>query len=169
MWRTEFGVRTAGCSRWQILIPVLWVICAPSLLGAQNIVSVESETSFGESVGYAQTILIITKKEVRLAKHSWTKSDPDLSIARPTKEAEWLKLSQYAPLSRLADLPEVIGDPDDADQGEESLIIVTEARRLHASFDYGANPEGLADYLNVIRAIRAEMDKKIAEKYKRLK
>jgi hypothetical protein len=143
----------------------LFLVCFSGVLLAspkgESLISVKSETHFGECEGYCQTVLLVTNKEVRYTVHSWTKGAPDKSISRPTTKEEWSQLSQNAPLRSFFFLPSVIGHPDNVDQGEETLGFTTDERSIDTSFDYGANIKGLESYLKIIRKIREQMGKKL--------
>jgi len=128
---------------------------------AETVLSVKSETDFGECVGYCHTVLVITAKKVVFTEYSTDKSEPPKSASRSTSDAEWLRLSKGAPLKIFSGLPLVIGDPDDADQGSEMLEIITDAQDKKSTFDYGAKISGLESYLEIIRGIRKQMSLKL--------
>jgi hypothetical protein len=126
-----------------------------------DVLSIKSETSFGECVGYCRTTLVITSKKVTLTEFSWDKSQPARSASRGTSVAEWLRLSKGAPLRAIFKLPSVIGDPDSADGGAETLEINTGTLDKKSTFDYGARILGIDAYLEIIRKIRQQMDARL--------
>jgi hypothetical protein len=128
---------------------------------AENVLSVKSETDFGECLGYCHTVLVITAKKVVFTEYSTDKSKPAKSTFRSTSDAEWLRLSKGAPLKIFSSLPLVIGDPDGADQGAETLEIITDAQDKKSTFDYNAKISGIETYLAIVREIRKQMSLKL--------
>ena len=128
---------------------------------AETVLSIKSETNFGECVGYCHTVLIITAKKVVFTEYSTDKSKPVKSTFRSTSDSEWQRLTKEAPLKIFSGLPLVIGDPDGADQGSEVLEIVTDKQDKKSMFDYGAKVSGIEGYLEIVREIRKQMEAKL--------
>jgi len=134
---------------------------APSAASVDRIVST---TSFGMCVGYCSTRLEITEDEAVLIRQARggrgnPNNLPDQRIAAPITSAEWQEISALAAATRLDALPDVIGCPDCADGGAESLAIVRDGQGAPRTitFDFNGEVAGADPLLDRIRTIRARL------------
>lgn len=70
---------------------------------------------------------------------------------------EWDAIEQIAGATDLSGLPPVIGCPDCADGGAESLTIEGAGEAQSISFEYGAAVAQAAPLLERVRALRARL------------
>jgi hypothetical protein len=128
---------------------------------ASAIRQIVSTTSFGMCMGYCSTRLEISKGEavlVRTARGGRGASDlPDQRFTATLSESEWQEIAQLAENTNLDGLPPVIGCPDCADGGAESLAIVGADGTKEISFDHGATIEQAQPLLERVRALRTKL------------
>ena len=74
--------------------------------------------------------------------------------------AEWQDIVQLAERSSFDGLPEVIGCPDCADGGAESLEISGPGVRKSVKFDHGANVPQIQPLLDRVRVLRTQLTPK---------
>ncbi len=134
---------------------------APSAASVDRIVST---TSFGMCVGYCSTRLEISENEAVLIRQARggrgnPNNLPDQRIAAPITSAEWQEISALAAATRLDALPDVIGCPDCADGGAESLAIVRDGQGAPRTitFDFNGEVAGADPLLDRIRTVRARL------------
>jgi hypothetical protein len=128
---------------------------------AGGVTQVASTTSFGMCVGYCTTRMEISKDQavlVREARGGRGSQDlPDQRIAAPLQAGEWDEIARLAAAAKIDGLPEVIGCPDCADGGAETLSIVGPGRNKTIKFDHGASIAEAQPLLDRVRAIRTRM------------
>jgi hypothetical protein len=135
--------------------------CEKSTTAAGGVTQVASTTSFGMCVGYCTTRLEISKEQavlVREARGGRGSQDlPEQRIAAPLQAGEWEEIARLAAAAKIDGLPDVIGCPDCADGGAETLSIVGPARNKTIKFDHGANIAEAQPLLDRVRAVRTRM------------
>lgn len=128
---------------------------------AAGITKITSTTSFGMCVGYCTTQLDIADGESVLTRIGrggrGAATLPDQTLRRSLSSAEWQEFTQLASRARFQALPEVIGCPDCADGGAESLSIETAAGTQSVKFEYGATVEALMPLLDRVRKLREKL------------
>jgi len=130
---------------------------------AAPITQIVSTTSFGMCVGYCTTRLELSEGQavlIREARGGRGAPDgrPPQRYAAMLTPAEWAELSSLAGQTRLERLPDVIGCPDCADGGAETLAIARADAPRVVTFDFGANIAQAQPLLERVRAIRARLD-----------
>jgi hypothetical protein len=109
-------------------------------------------------VGYCTTRLELSEGQavlIREARGGRGASDlPDQRFTATLSAAEWEELSRLAANADLSPLPEMIGCPDCADGGAESLTI-DGGRTI--TFDHGANITEAAPLLERVRTLRERL------------
>jgi hypothetical protein len=78
-------------------------------------------------------------------------------ISAALAPGEWQEIARLAADTNLTGLPPVIGCPDCADGGAESLTIVESGESRSVSFEYGAAIEQAQPLLDRVRALRTKM------------
>jgi hypothetical protein len=145
------------------------VVVALSLAGCGNgtqassssVRQVVSTTSFGMCVGYCSTRLEISEGQAILERTAHGgRGGQDLPAQRFTavlSEGEWQEIARLAQEAKLDGLPAVIGCPDCADGGAESLTIVRAGGTKTVSFDHGAAVKEALPLLDRVRALRMRL------------
>lgn len=125
---------------------------------ATGVRQVVSTTSFGMCVGYCSTRLEIAEGQAVLVRSSrGGRGAPELPEQRFTQTltpAEWGEIARLAEAATFDGLPAVIGCPDCADGGAESLTVVKAGGDKTISFEHGATIEQVQPLLARVRALR---------------
>lgn len=126
-----------------------------------DISRVSSTTSFGMCAGYCKTTLDIEPGGATLTSEPWGRGmDPAAAPRRATKPLtpeEWRAIARLASAAKIDALPDVIGCPDCADGGAESLTIVSPRGSRTITFDHGATIQEAQPLLDRVRALRAQL------------
>ena len=144
------------------------VVVALSLAGCGNgtqasssVRQVVSTTSFGMCVGYCSTRLEISEGQAVLERTAHGgRGGQDLPPQRYTavlSEGEWQEIARLAQETKLDGLPAMIGCPDCADGGAESLTIVGSGGTKTVSFNHGTAIKEAQPLLDRVRALRTRL------------
>ena len=139
------------------------VSCAQEPAPPGRIDRILATTSFGMCVGYCITQLEITQASAvleRLPGGRGGNSVPPQRFELKLSAAEWQEIAQLADPASFDGLPEVIGCPDCADGGAESLEVSGPGVRNSVKFDHGANVPRLQPLLDRVRALRTQLTPK---------
>jgi hypothetical protein len=134
--------------------------CDGGTMASGGVTKVVSTTSFGMCVGYCKTRLELMAGKAVLVREPGGRGEPTLPVERKEEAlnaSEWDEIARLAAAAKIESLPEVIGCPDCADGGAESLSIVGTGRNKTISFDHGANIKEAQPLLDRVRAIRTRM------------
>lgn len=135
-----------------------------SAVAPAGVTRVVSTTSFGMCAGYCSTRLEISSGEAALTRSSHggrgAQELPEKRFTRPLSDAEWEEIARMADTTDLGSLPDVIGCPDCADGGAESLSIERSGETKSITFDFGAEVKEAHTLLERVRALREEMTPK---------
>jgi len=130
-------------------------------VGAPGVHQVVSTTSFGMCVGYCSTQLEISEGQAVLTRTSrggrGAQELPDQRFTQTLTAEEWTEIARLAAAAKFEGLPPVIGCPDCADGGAESLTVIGGAVPKTVSFEHGATVEQIQPLLERVRAIRAKL------------
>ena len=116
------------------LVIVLATALSVSACGAGTrppaaVTQIVSTTSFGMCIGYCATRLEISEGQAILVRDAHGgRGNQDLPAQRITaalSPSEWQEVARLAAATKLDGLPPIIGCPDCADGGAESLTITT--------------------------------------------
>jgi hypothetical protein len=133
-------------------------------VGAPGVHQVVSTTSFGMCVGYCSTKLEISEGQAVLTRTSrggrGTQELPEQRFTQTLTHGEWLEITRLAAAAKFDGLPPVIGCPDCADGGAESLTVIGHTVPMTVSFEHGATVEQVQPLLDRVRAIRAKLTPK---------
>jgi hypothetical protein len=133
-------------------------------VGAQGVHQVVSTTSFGMCVGYCSTQLEISEGQAVLTRTSrggrGAQELPDQRFTQTLTAEEWTEIARLAAAVKFDGLPPVIGCPDCADGGAESLTVIGGTVPKTVSFDHGATVEQVQPLLDRVRGIRAKLTPK---------
>lgn len=126
-----------------------------------NVRQIVSTTSFGMCVGYCTTRLEISEGRAVLIREArggrgGPQNLPAQRFATVLTPEEWDAIEGLAAGTNLSGLPPVIGCPDCADGGAESLTIEG-ATPQSISFEYGASVAQAVPLLERVRALRARL------------
>ena len=124
---------------------------------ASGIARVVSTTSFGMCMGYCKTRLEITQDEAVLVREPGGRGGTTLPSQRFTEKlspGQWQEIARLAEAAKFDGLPAVIGCPDCADGGAESLTVTGPGGSKTVSFDHGAKVEALQPLLDRVRELR---------------
>lgn len=135
--------------------------CAAGPAPSANVRQIVSTTSFGMCVGYCTTRLEISEGQAVLVREGrggrGAQTLPDQRFTAPLAAGEWQEISRLAAATELEGLPPVIGCPDCADGGAESLSIIGDGAPETISFDYGATIAEAQPLLERVRALRERL------------
>jgi len=139
---------------------LLLAACASAAPPPASVTRVVSTTSFGMCVGYCTTRLEITEGQavlIREARGGRGAPDPAPAPQRfsmPLTQAEWLDIQRLAAAADFDALPDVVGCPDCADGGAESLTVEGPSGAESVSIEFRANVPAAQPLLERVRAIR---------------
>jgi hypothetical protein len=152
--------------------PVLLAVVAAALSlpacgneQASSVRQVVSTTSFGMCMGYCSTRLEISEGQAVLIRSArggrgGAQDLPEQRFTAQLKPNEWQEIARLAENTKLDGLPAVIGCPDCADGGAESLTIEGAGAAKTISFEHGATIEQAQPLLERVRALRATLTPK---------
>jgi hypothetical protein len=135
---------------------------APTATTPQDVRQIVSTTSFGMCVGYCTTRLEISEGQAVLIRQARggrgaPQNLPDQRVTQTLTAEEWQEFARLASEADLQALPDVIGCPDCADGGAESLTIEGGSPGRTITFDHGAAIAEAQPLLDRIRALRERM------------
>lgn len=145
-----------------VLIAAFWLTaCAGGAAAPTSVRQIVSTTSFGMCVGYCTTRLEISAGQavlVREARGGRGASDlPEQRFSATLSEGEWQEIAHLAANATMSGLPPVLGCPDCADGGAESLTIVDLEGSRSVAFEHGASIAQAQPLLDRVRALRTRM------------
>lgn len=128
---------------------------------AAEIHRIVSTTSFGMCIGYCRTRLEIAEGQAVLVREGrggrGQTAGPDQRFAVALSAAEWEAFQRLAADANLEALPPVIGCPDCADGGAETLTIDGAGAPQTITIEYDAPIAQAQPLLDRIRALRARL------------
>jgi hypothetical protein len=128
---------------------------------ASGVRKVASTTSFGMCAGYCKTNLEISEGQAVLTREPWGRGAganlPPQRFTAQLSPQEWQEIARLAAAAKIDVLPEIIGCPDCADGGAESLTIETAGATKTITFDHGAAIKEAQPLLDRVRALRARL------------
>lgn len=143
------------------LIALLLAACASTPAATREVDRIVSTTSFGMCVGYCSTRLEITPGQAVLIRDArggrGAPNLPEQRFSTPLSAGEWAEFARLASQADLSGLPPVIGCPDCADGGAESLTLTGGGEGQSVSFDFGASIEEAQPLLARVRALRERL------------
>ena len=138
--------------------------CGNGVQATSSVRQVVSTTSFGMCAGYCSTRLEISEGQAILVRSSHggrgAEELPEQRFTKALTPSEWQEIAHLAENTKLDGLPPVVGCPDCADGGAESLMIEGSAGAKTISFEHGATIEQAQPLLERVRALRAAMTPK---------
>ena len=118
------------------------------------VAEIRSEVSFGFCVGYCQSSTTITSRDIVAVEEAPREPLPPRRRTAAISATEWQSLVAAVDRSRLENVPDVLGCPDCADGGAESLVVVADGWSRRITFEYGAAIPELEPLLSRVRALR---------------
>lgn len=153
--------------RLTMLLPIAALALASCAAGptapTQGVTRVVATTSFGMCVGYCTTRLEISEGQavlIRGARAGRGGGGPVQDTQRFTVQlsaSEWQEIQRLAASADFDALPDVVGCPDCADGGAESLAVEGPAGAESVAFEYGATLAPARPLLDRVRALRARL------------
>lgn len=145
--------------RWILLAAAALASCAGAPADIRQVVST---TSFGMCVGYCTTRLELSEGQAVLIREARggrgaPQGLPEQRVSAVLTPGEWQEIERLAANANLSGLPAVIGCPDCADGGAESLTIAGAGEQQTVSFEYGAAVAQAQPLLDRVRAVRARL------------
>jgi hypothetical protein len=143
--------------RWSILAAIVPLSLAmgacDSATGATDVSSIEWSSSFGfcPPTAYCTTRLHITGRQAVLTLES--RESATVRIEEQLGAAEANSLAEAAARAQFDGLPPVMGCPDCADGGAETLTVVTEDGERSVTFEYNAPLDALEPLLGRMRSL----------------
>lgn len=148
---------------WIVLAAGMWLAaCAGAPAAPSGVRQIVSTTSFGMCVGYCTTRFEIAEGQAVLIREARggrgaPQNLPAQRFAAELSASEWREISRLAADADISDLPPVIGCPDCADGGAESLTIVDAGASRSISFEHGATIAEAQPLLDRVRALRERL------------
>ena len=127
----------------------------------EGVALVRSTTSFGMCLGYCRSALEITADHTTYRLFDDRTAQPVLERTVATSAAEWQAVSSAVDRATLEGLPSVIGCPDCADGGAESLKVLASGWSKAVAFEYGAAVPQLHPLVAQVRDIRDRLDREL--------
>jgi len=135
--------------------------CGGDVRAPSGVARVVSTTSFGMCMGYCSTRLEISEGGAVLVRSARGGGGaPDLPEQRFTQSLsadEWAEIARLAGQAKLDGLPDVIGCPDCADGGAETLTIERAGAGRTITFEHGAAIAEAQPVLDRVRALRTSL------------
>lgn len=131
--------------------------CGESTSGASDVTRVEWSASFGfcPPAAYCTTRLLVTGTEAVVTLES--RESPTLRNIVQLDGDEADSLAHAAALARFEGLGPVIGCPDCADGGAETLMVTAAGRRRTVTFEFNASVRELEPLLSQTRSLAARI------------
>ena len=150
-----------GLGRLGLAAAVAFILSSCGYGAAPGVLQVVSTTSFGMCAGYCSTRLEISAGAAVLTRTSrggrGAQELPEQRFTQTLTPDEWVEITRLAAAAKFDGLPPVIGCPDCADGGAESLTIMGTTVPKTVSFDHGATVEQVQPLLDRVRALRAKL------------
>lgn len=147
-----------------IAVALVLAACGSESSARPGVTQVVSTTSFGMCVGYCSTRLEIAAGQAVLVRSSrggrGAQELPEQRFTAPLSPGEWREIARLAEAAKLDDLPAVIGCPDCADGGAESLSVVGAGGTKTITFEHGAAIAEAQPLLERVRALRTMLTPK---------
>ena len=133
------------------------------LTGPSNtgVTGVRATTSFGMCLGYCRSALEITADHVVYRLFDDRTHMPPLERIAPISAAEWQSLASAVSREKVQALPAVIGCPDCADGGAESIEVLARDWTHAVTFGFRTDVPQLQPLLDRVRTVRDEQDGKL--------
>ena len=147
---TSVGLTFAGCGGGNPEGP------SPAAVGV-----IRSTTSFGFCIGYCRSTLEISAERATYRLVDPRSELPDLERTVPMTAAEWQDLRSAVSRAQLEALPAVLGCPDCADGGAESVEVVADGWSRAITFEYQAPAAQLQPLVDRVRAIRQRLHREL--------
>jgi hypothetical protein len=112
-------------------------------------------------LGYCRSTLEITAQRTAYRLFDDRTGLPPLSVETTTSDADWRALMSAVDRDALQRLGAVIGCPDCADGGAETVEAVAADWSHAVAFEYGADVPTLKALLNRVRQIRERHDRQL--------
>jgi hypothetical protein len=127
--------------------------CDGSAMGASDVSLIEWTSSFGFCLpeAYCTTRLQVDGRQAVLTLES--RQSPPIRTETQLSAAEADALAEAAAEARFDELPPVVGCPDCADGGAESVRVVADGGEETVTFEYNAALEELEPLLGRLRAL----------------
>lgn len=128
--------------------------CQSSPAGPDSVTAIRTTTSFGFCIGYCEATLEITSEELVYVEESRRDERPTVRRTAPLAASEWEALIDALDRAAIEALPDIVGCPDCADGGAESLEVIGAGWQKRVTFEFGAAMPDLQPLLGRVRALR---------------
>lgn len=124
----------------------------------EQVLQIEIGSSFGECLGYCTKTMTVDTEVIKLTQTGRPAEDyPEVTKIIATPPGTWDELIGLLDLSTFNAQPEVIGCPDCADGGAETIKITTADGDKKVTIELNAQIKGLESFLRKLRAFKYTM------------
>jgi len=109
----------------------------------KNLNSIAYGSSFGMCAGYCSSNLLISDLKLTFSKSKNGQSADTKTCSKTISEADVTAIKNELNISKISNLPEVIGCPDCADGGAEWISINADGKQYKITYEYGKAPKEL--------------------------
>lgn len=109
----------------------------------KNLNSISYGSSFGMCAGYCSSNLLISDLKLTFSKSKNGQSADTKTCSKTISEADVTAIKNELNISKISNLPEVIGCPDCADGGAEWISINADGKQYKITYEYGKAPKEL--------------------------
>ncbi|QDW26546.1 hypothetical protein FFJ24_017640 [Pedobacter sp. KBS0701] len=109
----------------------------------KNLNSIAYGSSFGMCAGYCSNNLLISDLKLTFSKSKNGQSADTKTCSKTISEADVTAIKNELNISKISNLPEVIGYPDCADGGAEWISINADGKQYKVTYEYGKAPKEL--------------------------
>ncbi|MGE0044307.1 MAG: hypothetical protein AB7J28_11385 [Hyphomonadaceae bacterium] len=136
--------------------------CTTAAQAPSDVRRIVSTTSFGMCTGYCTTRLEISEGQAVLIREARggrgaSNNLPEQRFRETLSAGQWAEIASLAANADLSGLPDVIGCPDCADGGAESLTIESSGAPRTVTFEHGATISQAQTLLERVRALRTRL------------
>ncbi|WP_025145242.1 hypothetical protein [Pedobacter jeongneungensis] len=120
----------------------------------KNLNSIAYGSSFGMRAGYCSNSLLISDLKLTFSKSKNGQSADTKTCSKTISEADVSAIKNELNISKISNLPEVIGCPDCADGGAEWIAINADGKQYKITYEYGKAPKELEAAVAKLKVLR---------------
>jgi len=120
----------------------------------KNLNSIAYGSSFGMCAGYCSNSLLISDLKLTFSKSKNGQSADTKTCSKTISEADVSAIKNELNISKISNLPEVIGCPDCADGGAEWISINADGKQYKITYEYGKAPKELEAAVAKLKVLR---------------
>jgi len=120
----------------------------------KNLNSIAYGSSFGMCAGYCSNNLLISDLKLTFSKSKNGQSADTKTCSKTISEADVIAIKNELNISKISNLPEVIGCPDCADGGAEWISINADGKQYKVTYEYGKAPKELEAAVERLKVLK---------------